>query len=806
MHSYKKAVVIIISAILFLTGAFVVSAQSSEDQINKIERGLSMGSSGKDVSALQRLLSSDPTVYPEALITGFFGRLTHKAVQVLQERLGFDAVGNVGPKTRSFLNGLLTDRNPTLLLAAAGTNIKVISLKAPTSLTASAVSSQSAQLGWYDTNTKEGGYQIERSLNSLTNFTVIATTNANAVSYLDTGLTASTTYYYRVRAFKVIGNVSYSAYSNVASVTTSNLPDITPPTVPTSISATASSCSQVVISWSASTDAGGSGLQGYNVYRNNSLLTTIFAPSTSISDAGLASSTTYTYTVSAFDQAGNQSAQSVPASATTPSCPLPPQPIALISADATSIAYNTGTTIQWSSTNATSCLVSPSGWTGTSGAQSTGNLTASATYVLSCAGVGGSATSTSVTVSVGAPPQQTNTLSLALVLNAGNAYHLAGGRTVSVLDTLKNQVVKTISLGGEPANAAMTKDGRYAYITTIRLNYTDSVKTVYKIDLATFNVTTLNIPLDPVSTFLEIEVSPDDQYVVVVDATRTTAHFFRVADDALLKSLTLCPSCVAPKASNSNGHIAFSPDSQHVYIGTPLEGLVYDIALPTQTVLTTLPFSSAGQSSSNLHDMKWNQRTGLVYTDDDYCNNYTICSIRQYDFVSGTTKDILQIPYSSRIYGDITVLPDGRLTLGDTMHDAASTTLMIVDPVTLDVVQIPSSGPSLRYMRYDPIQNTVWAVCSPLGLADNCGSGKIDIFSLNNLSLLKTIIPSNLAFGFGHPSFSQDGKYFYMNDAGNARVIVVDTATYAISFIPVGSNPRGVFLQGDNRAKAQPGA
>ncbi|OHB14620.1 MAG: hypothetical protein A2431_04180 [Candidatus Zambryskibacteria bacterium RIFOXYC1_FULL_39_10] len=55
-----------------------------------------------------------------------------------------------------------------------------------------------------------------------------------------------------------------------------------------------------------------------------------------------------------------------------------------INAGDTDIPYNTSTTITWSSTGATSCSVSPTGWTGLSGTQPTGNLTTSKTYTLSC--------------------------------------------------------------------------------------------------------------------------------------------------------------------------------------------------------------------------------------------------------------------------------------------------------------------------------------------------------------------------------------------------------------------------------------
>lgn len=80
-----------------------------------------------------------------------------------------------------------------------------------------------------------------------------------------------------------------------------------------------------------------------------------------------------------------------------------PAATASISAATNNIPYNTGTTINWSSTNATSCSVSPSGWSGTSGSQSTGNLTASRTYTATCQPSGANS-SASITVNVQAQP------------------------------------------------------------------------------------------------------------------------------------------------------------------------------------------------------------------------------------------------------------------------------------------------------------------------------------------------------------------------------------------------------------------
>ena len=70
-----------------------------------------------------------------------------------------------------------------------------------------------------------------------------------------------------------------------------------------------------------STDTGGSGLAGYNVFRDGSFVQRVTARRRRRgSNTGLAASTTYSYQVSAIDDAGNQSAQSTAVGVTTPSC------------------------------------------------------------------------------------------------------------------------------------------------------------------------------------------------------------------------------------------------------------------------------------------------------------------------------------------------------------------------------------------------------------------------------------------------------------------------------------------------------
>jgi hypothetical protein len=92
---------------------------------------------------------------------------------------------------------------------------------APTGLKASAVSTSQVNLSWTDNAGNETGFKIERKTGSGGTWAQIATTGANVTSYANTGLAASTTYSYRVRATNSGGD---SGYSSEASATTQTPP------------------------------------------------------------------------------------------------------------------------------------------------------------------------------------------------------------------------------------------------------------------------------------------------------------------------------------------------------------------------------------------------------------------------------------------------------------------------------------------------------------------------------------------------------------------------------------------------------
>jgi PKD repeat protein len=99
------------SPVVSTTPLVSVTATPASSTCVNLARTLDLGSSGQDVTALQTFLAGDATLYPEGLITGYYGGLTVKAVQRFQSKNGIVSSGSpattgygaVGPKTRAAL-------------------------------------------------------------------------------------------------------------------------------------------------------------------------------------------------------------------------------------------------------------------------------------------------------------------------------------------------------------------------------------------------------------------------------------------------------------------------------------------------------------------------------------------------------------------------------------------------------------------------------------------------------------------------------------------------------------------------------
>jgi chitodextrinase len=176
----------------------------------------------------------------------------------------------------------------------------------PTNLAATVVSSSQIDLSWSPATDNVGvtGYRVYRD------GALVASPSGTSVSI--TGLSASTTYSFTVSAIDAASNAS--ALSAPLSARTSALPaDTTAPTTPSGLAASAVTPTSLTLSWRPATD--NVGVTGYRVYCNGTLV--VSPSSTSVQIKELFPGGTCSFTVSAFDAAGNASAPSAPLSVTT---------------------------------------------------------------------------------------------------------------------------------------------------------------------------------------------------------------------------------------------------------------------------------------------------------------------------------------------------------------------------------------------------------------------------------------------------------------------------------------------------------
>lgn len=104
---------------------------------------------------------------------------------------------------------------------------------APTNLSAQPIASTQINLSWADNAVDEAGFKVERKTGASGTWAQVGTSGANINSFADTGLTPTTQYYYRVRAYNSAGD---SAYTNEANATT--LSGDTPALIVSNVSAT----------------------------------------------------------------------------------------------------------------------------------------------------------------------------------------------------------------------------------------------------------------------------------------------------------------------------------------------------------------------------------------------------------------------------------------------------------------------------------------------------------------------------------------------------------------------------------------
>jgi peptidoglycan hydrolase-like protein with peptidoglycan-binding domain len=191
-----------------ITLAFTLISLPLLANAETIYRQLQLGMSGSDVGSLQTFLAQDRTIYPQGLVTSYFGSLTKSAVSNFQSRNGIDTVGRVGPVTmiaiNAQMNGSSASNDNTRVINSVGVNVS--SNQATIAWNTSEDSSASIFYNTSPISIKEATDYSPFSINSQS-MLVHGDLRTNHSGIL-TGLVSNTTYYYVIYVKDAQGNES----------------------------------------------------------------------------------------------------------------------------------------------------------------------------------------------------------------------------------------------------------------------------------------------------------------------------------------------------------------------------------------------------------------------------------------------------------------------------------------------------------------------------------------------------------------------------------------------------------------------
>jgi chitodextrinase/predicted esterase len=189
------------------------------------------------------------------------------------------------------------------------------SVAAPSNFTGTVISFSQINLSWTDNSNNETGFEISRSSSSTGTYQVIGVTAANAVAFSHTGLSPSSTHFYKIRA---INGTNASSLVGPINKTTSTSPAA--PTAPTGLAANAISATQVNLAWNDNS----ANEAGFEIQKSSSptsgfvSVAIVNANVTSYSDTQVNGHSTIYYQVRSRGTGTSHSAYNGPVSVTTP--------------------------------------------------------------------------------------------------------------------------------------------------------------------------------------------------------------------------------------------------------------------------------------------------------------------------------------------------------------------------------------------------------------------------------------------------------------------------------------------------------
>ncbi len=240
--------------------------------------------------------------------------------------------------------------------------------------------------------------------------------------------------------------------------------------------------------------------------------------------------------------------------------------------------------------------------------------------------------------------------------SAGFAYIANYGMgTVSVVNTGTNKVVATISVGKNPEDVAVTRDGSKVYVTDQMAN------SVSVIDATTNTVVaTVGVGSQPEG----IAVGPDGKFVYVSNTASNTVSVIDAGTNTVKATVNT--------GSNPQG-IVVSPDGKYVYVANNLSSTITVINTATNTVASTI------NAIDRPHGVAISPDGSRLYVTDINASNIFVIN-------TATGAVVSTIPVGQGPIG-ICVSPDGSTVY---VADGSSNDIAVVNTATGAVTTIPT--------------------------------------------------------------------------------------------------------------------
>jgi Putative peptidoglycan binding domain len=197
--------------ILFTLSIITLVAAPLAAHAALLTQQLDFGMTNNDVRSLQTFLAEDVTIYPQGLVTGYFGFLTKAAVSNFQSRNGIESIGRVGPITLLAINNQMNSVGSTVEGAGKVTHIGI--LQPTLSNVQITPTATGANISWNSSIAAVARVMYSTSWPFNYN-TAPSVTNTTAVSMAQNvaigNLQSNTVYYYVLESLDPQGNFSWS--------------------------------------------------------------------------------------------------------------------------------------------------------------------------------------------------------------------------------------------------------------------------------------------------------------------------------------------------------------------------------------------------------------------------------------------------------------------------------------------------------------------------------------------------------------------------------------------------------------------